>query len=346
MQLDFSHVSREIRSLVSRRRELMMFLGSLFAALGIYLQNVLERKLPESLRPMEKSAFLTYSLIMAIPAVIIALRFAKLHSGMTINGIFYARILKEQIRPTADPNRAARMNWTGVSTQLFLLSDLMASFAVALLMFAIHQPVYIAAGAAAGLFVILLVMFVRFQVKAARFALSKIADATVEAVDREELEDHVSGSLEDCNHDMLASIAFAGLMVFSVFESLSGLGAIQANDAEIASVAIQTHGPKVFGLLLFCACFFCVVIYLSLWVRLGRFSLEIDPSDRPFRIFRITDSLLGYLMLCFFTAVSFHLLAIPWIGSIDQAFRLDIPIFIALFLLYPFAMWLGSRGAR
>jgi hypothetical protein len=39
----------------------------------------------------------------------------------------------------------------------------------------------------------------------------------------------------------------------------------------------------------------------------GRFSLDLDPTDRPYRPLRLTDSLLGYLLLAFLFAVSLHL---------------------------------------
>src|SRR4051794_14706521 len=43
--IDFTAVGREIRSIVSRRRELLTLLGSIFAGLGIFLNNVLHKDL-------------------------------------------------------------------------------------------------------------------------------------------------------------------------------------------------------------------------------------------------------------------------------------------------------------
>ncbi len=48
--------------------------------------------------------------------------------------------------------------------------------------------------------------------------------------------------------------------------------------------------------------------YLRVRVAVGRYSLLLDPTDRPFRPFRLTDSLLGYLILAFLATVSLHLL--------------------------------------
>ena len=39
--IEFQTVTKEFRSLVSRRRDLLIFLGSVFAVLGIFLQNTL-----------------------------------------------------------------------------------------------------------------------------------------------------------------------------------------------------------------------------------------------------------------------------------------------------------------
>ena len=47
--IEFPTVSQELRSLISRRKELHTFLGSVFAGLGILLQNVLQGSLPPGL---------------------------------------------------------------------------------------------------------------------------------------------------------------------------------------------------------------------------------------------------------------------------------------------------------
>jgi uncharacterized membrane protein YdcZ (DUF606 family) len=97
--LDFSRVSAEIHSLVTRRRELLIFLGSLFAGMGLYLQNILEGKLPASLGLLEKHAFASFAVGLYVPSLLLALRLAKLHAGMIINGVFYAKIRREELSP-------------------------------------------------------------------------------------------------------------------------------------------------------------------------------------------------------------------------------------------------------
>ena len=51
---DFETVSREIHGIIDRRRELDTFLGSVFAALGIFLQNALQGGLPVSLAQVQE----------------------------------------------------------------------------------------------------------------------------------------------------------------------------------------------------------------------------------------------------------------------------------------------------
>lgn len=319
--LDISRVSREIRNLVSRRRELMLFQGSLFAALSIYLQNVLEGKLPESLSALQPIAIRTYAIALLVPTVIIALRVARLHGGMVVNGVFYSR-LEREIDPSADPARATRLNWWGVSAQFFLLCDLLAAFAAGLLVVTWGKNLGWASIASAGLFVILLMLFRRAHDSAARFVLPRVENAVVEPVDGEELEDHLSGSLEDCNHDMLTVLSFVGLVLFSVCESLSGLGAIQQG-SDVSAAEVKSLGPPLFAYLLLATCIAGLVIYLRLSVSLGRFARRLDPSDQPFKPFRLTDSFLGYCLLAFFLAVAVHLVCVPvlaegvWIWLVD-----------------------------
>jgi hypothetical protein len=344
--LDFGHVSREIRSLVSRRRELMLFLASLFAAVSIYLENILEGKLPPALEALEENAFLTYSVAMLAPAVLISLRLAKLHAGMIINGAFYAKILRETSRPGADPARAARLNWGGVSTQLFLLTALIAALEAALLLLALANRPLFAVAAGAGTFAVLLMAFLRFHRQAAAFALARCAAATVEPVDPEEVEDHFSGSLEDCNHDMLAAISFVGLILFAACESLSGLGTISARRTEIASADVLAFAPAVYGALVTVTSLIGVVMYLRLALAAGKFSLELDPTDRPFRPLKLTDSLLGYLLLAFLLTVSTHLLCFPAFHNSRALWGIDAAVLALAVLAYPLTIHQAARRTR
>src|ERR1700730_14430327 len=94
--IDFTTVSREFRGLVERRRELFTFLGSVFAAMGLFLQNTLQGGLPASLGQIQQHVFAFYALMLMVLSLILALRMATLHGGMVLNGILYARLMQEQ----------------------------------------------------------------------------------------------------------------------------------------------------------------------------------------------------------------------------------------------------------
>ena len=85
--IEFRTVTREFRSLVSRRRELFTFLGSVFAALGIFLQNALQGGLPPSLGAIGRHVFAFYALMLMVPSLLLALRSAlayRRHSGASL----------------------------------------------------------------------------------------------------------------------------------------------------------------------------------------------------------------------------------------------------------------------
>ncbi len=103
-------------------------------------------------------------------------------------------------------------------------------------------------------------------------------------------------------------IGFAGLIIFSVFEVMSGLGQVKLNrPPDLRADHVRLYGPPAYTLLMIVTCAMGLMTYLRIRVAIGRFSLELDPRDRPFRPLVLTDSLLGYLLLAFFLAVSVHL---------------------------------------
>ncbi len=313
--IDFTTVSREFRSLVSRRRELLTFIASLFAAMGLFLQHVMQGNLPRSLKGIETHAFATYAILLMVPSLILSLRIAKLHGGMTLNGILYARLMQEQqFTGKGDPRRAARHNWFGVSFLMFVLVDLIAGFSAIILALALSLEIWAALLFGAAVCLIWFLQYFRFHESAARFALAKIETDSCSPFDRNEWEAHVAGSLEDTNHDMITVLAFVGLIVFSVFESLSGLGQVKGQ-LDLAPEDVQKFGPLGYGLLMLVTCLMGLVIYIRLRMAVGKFSLQLDPTDKPFRPFRLTDSLLGYLLLAFLFAVSIHVLVFPQLGD-------------------------------
>jgi hypothetical protein len=309
--IDYTTVTREIRSLISRRRELLTFLGTVFAAMGIFLQNVLQGGLPKPLDPVRGHAFAVYAFLLMVPSLILALRLARLNGGMTLNGILYQRLMEEQDFTKKGSletrKRAARVNVAGVSFLMFLLADLIAGFSAGLLALALSAPPLLAAAVGAGIVVAWLGLYLYFHNQAVRFATAKAASEGCAPFDREQWEAHTAGSLEDGNHDMITVLALVGLIVFSAFEGMSGLGKA-GGGTDLASQQVEEHGAAAYGLLMTVTCFFGMVTYLRLRIAIGNRSLELDPTDRPFRPMRLTDSLLGFMLLAFLFAVSLHFL--------------------------------------
>jgi hypothetical protein len=309
--IEFTTVSREFRGLVERRRELFTFLGSVFAAMGLFLQNTLQGGLPEALASIQQHIFAFYALVLMVLSLILALRMAKLHGGMVLNGILYARLMQEQdFTRKGDPVRAGRHNWFGVSFLQFILVDLIASFSATILALALFSPFWPAFCWGAGVFVLWVLLYFRFHHQARTFAFRKIAAEPCAPFNRNEWEGHVSGSLQQANQGLIGEIAFTGLMVFSVFEALSGLGRIKAGDTDLATDLVKSHGPIVYAILMVVTCLLELIIYLRIRVAAGAFCVQLDPTDQPFRPLRLTDSLLGYLVLAFLFAVSLHILLI------------------------------------
>jgi hypothetical protein len=309
--IEFPTVSREFRSLIERRRELFTFLGSVFAAMGLFLRNILEGNLPPALAGITQYAFTFYALVLMVLSLLLSLRLARLHGGLVLNGVLYARLMQEQdFTAKGDPKRAARHNFLGVSFLQFLLADLVAAFSAAILALALHVAAVAAVLLGVGVFLLWIVLYNRFHDRAARFAMDKIFRDTCAPFRKQDWEEHVSACLEQANRGLIAEIAFAGLMVFSVFESLSGLGKITSRATELSAETVKEHGPLIYTILMMVTCLLELIIYLRVRVAIGDFSLQLDPTDRPFRPLRLTDSLLGYLVLAFLFCVTLYILLI------------------------------------
>jgi hypothetical protein len=318
--IDFTTVSREFRSLVERRRELLTFLGSAFAAMGLFLQNVLQGGLPPSLVQIEQHGFAFYAFVLMVLSLVLALRMAKLHGGMVLNGVLYARLMQEQdFTRKGNPARAARNNLLGVSFLQFVLVDLIASFSAAILFLALSIPLLISVALAVWIGAVWHFLYFRYHHKAASFALKKAAEEACGPFQKNEWEDHVAQSMQQANQGMISEIAFAGLIVFSVFESLSGLGKIEAGrQADLPADAILKYGPWIYSILMVVTCFLEMLIYLRVRLAAGSFWMQLDPTDQPFRPLKLTDSFLGYFILAFLFVISLHVLLVLAIPSLEQ----------------------------
>ena len=326
-----AHPAREIRSLVARRREVLTTLGGSFAALGIFLDNVLQGSLPPALKAIEGRVFATYTFLLLVPAVLLALRLARLNAGMTLNGIVFARVMQDQsFAPKPDMHRAGTLNRMGVSFLMSLLTDAIAGLSALLLALALGAPLPVAAAAGAAIAGGCLLAYLRFHAAAVRTAHAKIATASFEAPDRADWEAHMGGSLEDTNQDMISVLALTGLISFSAFQSVSGLGSAGAGD--LPSETLAANGPVVYGLLMSVTCLLALLTYLRLRLAAGQFSRALDPEDRPFRPLRMTDSLLGYTLLAFLFALSLHVTLFPALGE-NALFAVSLAAFAGAIVL-------------
>ncbi|KOR33481.1 hypothetical protein TI05_00765 [Achromatium sp. WMS3] len=334
--LDFSVVTREIRSIIVRRRELMVFLGSLFVALSLFLDNLLHGSLPPALASIGQQAFFNYSIMLLVPSLLIALRIMRLHNGMTINGVFYSQILSKHGDAFADPLRASKLNWTGISTNLFLLTVLNVVLAAVLFTLTFQSGWIIAILIGIGFGIALLTIFLYNHHRAKHFALKHIKQATIEPINSEAVEDHNAQSLQDANQDMIGITAFAGLILFSVLESLSGLGDVTYN-GDIAVSDVINFGPLIYINLALVTTILGALMYRRLAVAAGELSLKLDPTDDPFQPLNLTDTFFGYLMICALFGISLHLL----IFMLNSAnWWIEILANILMISLYPLRMWL------
>ncbi len=316
--IDFSTVSREFQGIVARRREQMTFLGSVFAASGLFLQNALQGNLPASLAGIEHHLFAFFATLLLVPSLITALRLARLHSGMVLNGMLYARLMRDQTyTDPGDIERASRHNFFGVSFLYFLLANLLAAFSASLLALTTLPPAW-ALPIASATFVIGLGFYLRFHDQAVVIARSKISAEEPGPFTRDEWEDHISRSREEANLGLQSDVAFFGLILFSAFEVLTSLGRIGPSRlTELDAGLVETTGPALYSIAVVLVGLFTLMAYIRVRIAIGLFSLQLDPSDRPFRPARLTDSLLGYLLVAFLFVVALHVLLVQIVPSTE-----------------------------
>jgi hypothetical protein len=160
----------------------------------------------------------------------------------------------------------------------------------------------------------------------------------------------MSESLQNTNNDLLACIGFVGLMTFSTLEALSGLGQIDLKALDVRSEDITRHGPTFYTLLLLVTCLLQLIVSIRLRVAVGRFSLALDPTDRPFRPFRLTDSYLGYLLLAFLFTLSVHLYVVvlrsPTESELPLVLAFDAVVLVITILAEPISLHMAHRHYR
>lgn len=346
--IDFTNVSREFHSLVERRRELLTLLGSIFAGMGIFLENVLKDSLPESLQVIESHLFAFYALVLLVSSMTISLRMARLHAGMVLNGVMYARLMEHQDwTKKLDPVKSAKHNPASASFLQFLMLNLISGSSAAVLAIAIGLPKVVSFVVGVGVYAAWLALYFKFHHQAAKFALEKVRNDSIVTFVKNEWEEHIASSLENTNKDLLGTLSFAGLMIFSLLETISALGSVAKRASlDIRADDIVTYAPQYYSVMMFLVCFLELGTYLRLRVALGRFSLERDPSDKPFEPLKLTDSLLGYILLAFFFAIATHLLQVTVFPTLRGNLAVTLTVDSVVFFLAILAEQLTLVRAR
>ncbi len=345
MDVEFGTVTQEFRSLVDRRRELITFLGTVFAGMGLFLQNTLQGNLPAALDPIAQNVFTFYAVLVMVPALILALRFARLHGGLMLNGVLFARFLQDQnFTRKPDIPRAGRYNLLGVSFLQFALVNFVASFSAAMLVISGTDNTRWAVAVGTGLFVAWFGYFFRTHRQGVQFARNMVATRTFGPCIHEEWRDHVSKSLKDANKTLNWNVGFVALMTFSVFEVVTSIGQLKERDAIAAH--LKQIGPLAYLTLLTVVALVGLITFLRVRVAVGTFSLLLDPTDRPFRVGRVTDSLLAYALLAFLLAVAVHLLLVVGGPGLKPLIRLAIDLGVVLLAILAEQLTLAIAGHR
>ncbi|MEZ6141912.1 MAG: hypothetical protein R3B84_15175 [Zavarzinella sp.] len=348
--LDFETICREFRGLVDRRRDLITFLGTAFAAMSLFLENVFDGKLPPSLAILQQNVFAFYAFVLMFISLILALRFARLHGGMVMNGMMFAQLMTQQeFTKKGDPHRASRHNHTGVSYLQYLMVALIAAFSLFVLTSAFQVWPLFGLMASASLFLLLVGYYFWARAQAISFAWQKIRTSTCGPVDENTWRDHISESLHQSNQGLLSELAFAGLMVFSCFGAISGMGKIEASQLDVGKESVILFGPTLYAGLMLLVCVLESLMYIRLRTAIGQFSLLLDPTDRPFRLFKLTDSFLGYLILVFLACISLHVFLNTFssLRALGQSniMVIDGGLFVALIALQQWNLYLAGRKA-
>ncbi|MEW4567015.1 hypothetical protein AB1L88_04025 [Tautonia sp. JC769] len=352
MMTDFETVSREIHGIIDRRRELYTFLGSVFAALGIFLQNALQGGLPGSLSRVQDHLFAFYAILVLVPSLVLSLRMGRLHGGLTLNGMLYARLMQGRgFAGPSDPEAAGRRNFFGVSYLQFLLADVIAGFSAAVLALALHAPPVVAAVVGFTTLGAWLLIDGRFHRQAVAYARARIAEDSFEEVGRDQWEAHVHATLKGCNQDLIGTVSFVGLMMFSTFEVLSSFGQIAEDAAvDIPPELAGAFGPALFTALLLLTCLIGLLVYVRVRLAIGHNSLHLYPNDDPFRPLKLTDSLLGYILLAFLFAVSLHLFLTVSLdgrqGSEAWVIVADVVVFVVAIVAAQLALVIAGRRVK
>jgi hypothetical protein len=104
-------------------------------------------------------------------------------------------------------------------------------------------------------------------------------------------------------------------MLFASLEGISGVSDIAVGSSDLDAALALRFGPLVYDFVLLATCLTNILIYGRLSASIAEMSLKLDPTDTPYRPFKLTDTLFGYLLIVFFTTIAVHLTAYGHVGS-------------------------------
>jgi hypothetical protein len=349
--IEFGLVSQEFRSLVERRRRQLSFLFSATAALTILLDGALHRHMPRSLSGLQANILPVVSGTLMVLSLVTALREARLYRGLIFNGTLYAALLRNsKLAPPTSSERIGIFNPFGVSTSLFLIAvaTIVISVAFALFLGKVGQALSIATCIAASLLPSLF-MYRQHQ-QGIYLATLRISHEPLGVVTPGQWREHLLASIDDAHRDMLEVLALVGLVTFSGFQLLSGMG------AQTVNVSVGVLPPFFAGIVtVYVACYmmaisaFSTIAYVRLRIAVGHFAALLDPWDKPFRIVSIDDSFFGFIIL----ATVFAADMLVFLESIRPAMAFSTQVglafggLVALVVLERFMIYLfGRSGSR
>ena len=348
--ITFAQVSAEFRGLVERRRRHLSFLFSTMAAYSILADGALHGRLPKPIVAISGVILNVGAVSLMFLCFTTALREARIHKGLAYNGhLFQALSRVAGAEAWNSRNRPWRFNPFGVSATLFAISLLSGlgllafNCAVVGLGWAGTMAAMVATAACGGAY------FWAQHSAGTEVAAMKLRAGRKLEHNRLAWRAHVAASIDDAHRDMLELIGLAGLVAFSGFQLLSGLG-----DAKVISVGylqfsrVEESAPIWLSGYMVVITGLTIVSYVRLRFAVGLFSRALDPSDRPFRASNIDDSFYGFLILLSLIGLDLVLFLASAASSVSDRRRTIVVALIALAIIVceRFAMGIVGRRAE
>ncbi len=123
MSIELSEISDAFRTLIGRRRRLMTFLSTAFAAVGLLLVQVLRGEWPGARVGFSEHAVMLAAAGQGALGMICLVREARIHRLIAFYGVLFARTMVGAQRVSEDEQTASgRLNWLGISALMFYMA--------------------------------------------------------------------------------------------------------------------------------------------------------------------------------------------------------------------------------